>query len=225
MSNCINILDLPLSKYSLALKLQKKMHSLRQKDKINDTLIFVEHYPVYTLGVNAKKSNIIASQEYIKKRKIEIIKTNRGGDVTFHGPGQLIGYPIIYLKKQSAAWYVNSIEEVCIKMLSLFGIKGERVQGKFGVWVNNEKILAIGVKISKWITMHGFALNIKTDLSFFEGIIPCGIQNAKATSMEKILGKKIDINTVKKTLIKSFMDIFSYDSYKKTILDKKKSQH
>lgn len=179
-------------------------------------LIFVEHPPVYTLGKSGSEDNILISQQELKINGIEFFHINRGGDITFHGPEQLVGYPILDLDRfrTDIGWYLRSLEEVIILTMADYGLKGERSQGETGVWIEpgikgkERKICAMGIKCSRWITMHGFALNVNTDLSYFNNIIPCGIVNKQVTSLEKELGKKIPMEEVKEKLRKNFEQVF-----------------
>lgn len=180
-------------------------------------LIFCEHSAVYTLGKSGNISNVLLSEEEMSEKGIEFYRTNRGGDITFHGEGQIVGYPILDLEKfqTDIGVYLRNIEEVIIKTIADFGIKGERSSGETGVWIDNEipgkerKICAIGVRCSRWITMHGFALNVNTDLGFFNNIVPCGIQDKKVTSIEKEIGYQPDIELVKEKLKKNFELVFN----------------
>jgi lipoyl(octanoyl) transferase len=179
-------------------------------------LLFVEHPPVYTLGKSGKKENVLLDDEGLKEREIQFFNTNRGGDITFHGPDQLVGYPILDLEKfyTDIGKYLRNLEEVVIRTLAAYGIKGERSPGETGVWIDpgvpgkERKICAIGVRCSRWITMHGFALNVNTDLSYFNHIIPCGIVNKQVTSMEKELDYKPDMQEVKEKVKRNFEEIF-----------------
>lgn len=180
-------------------------------------LIFCEHSAVYTLGKSGNISNVLLSDEEMSEKGIEFYKTNRGGDITFHGEGQIVGYPILDLEKfqTDIGVYLRNIEEVIIKTIAAFGIKGERSSGETGVWIDNEipgkarKICAIGVRCSRWITMHGFALNVNTDLDYFQNIIPCGIQNKKVTSINKEIGFSPELNEVKELIKKNFEIVFN----------------
>jgi len=180
-------------------------------------LLFVEHTPVYTLGKNGKESNVLISKEDRIKNGIEYYHINRGGDITFHGPGQLVGYPILDLEKfkTDLGWYLRTLEEVIICTLAEYGIKGERSIGETGVWIDahvkgkERKICAMGIKCSRWITMHGFAFNVNTDLKYFNHIIPCGIENKAVTSLEQELGKKIPMDELKYRVKKNFEKLFN----------------
>jgi lipoyl(octanoyl) transferase len=178
--------------------------------------ILVEHPPVFTLGKNGNRSNVLVSDEQLKVLGIEYFHINRGGDITYHGLQQVVGYPIVDLDKfkPDLGWYLRSLEEVIIQVLAEYGLKGERSAGETGVWLDPQdpfvarKICAMGIKCSRWITMHGFALNVNTDLSHFEFIVPCGIQGKTVTSLEKELGKKVDYEEVKQKIKKHFELIF-----------------
>ena len=178
--------------------------------------LLVEHPPVFTLGKNGNRSNVLVSDEQLKVLGIEYYHINRGGDITYHGLQQVVGYPIIDLDKfkPDLGWYLRSLEEVIIQVLAEYGLKGERSAGETGVWLDPQdpfvarKICAMGIKCSRWITMHGFALNVNTDLSHFEFIVPCGIQGKTVTSLEKELGKKIDYEEVKQKIKFHFEAIF-----------------
>ena len=184
----LRILDLGLKPYEEVWLYQKKLQKQRINNHINDTLILVEHYPVYTLGKNAENNHLLQSRD----KSVEVFNVERGGDITFHGPGQLVCYPIFDLAnyKKSVSWYMRTLEQIIIDTLEHYNLIGERIKGLTGVWVGDEKIAAQGVKISRWVTMHGLSLNINPDLLFYDGIIPCGIFNHGVTSVELILGKK-----------------------------------
>jgi len=179
-------------------------------------LLMVEHNPVFTLGKSGKREHVLVSEEQLKNLGIEFFHINRGGDVTYHGLQQIVGYPILDLDKfkTDLGWYLRSLEQVIIDLLAEYGLKGERSDGETGVWLEPNdpfmarKICAMGIKCSRWITMHGFALNVNTDLSHFEFIVPCGIQGKTVTSLEKELGHKVDYEAVKEKVKKHFQLIF-----------------
>jgi lipoyl(octanoyl) transferase len=179
-------------------------------------LLFVEHPPVYTLGKSGKSENVLLDEGERKERGIEFFHTNRGGDITFHGPGQIVGYPIIDLENffTDIGRYLRSLEEVIILTLREYGIEAGRSKGETGVWIDPDrvgferKICAMGVRCSRWITMHGFALNVNTDLSYFGGIVPCGIQNKQVTSIAKELGSELSMEEVKRKLARNFGIVF-----------------
>jgi len=179
-------------------------------------LLFVEHPPVYTLGKSGNMDNVLMSDDELQANNIEFFHTNRGGDITFHGPEQIVGYPILDLEKfyTDIGKYLRNIEEVIILTMAAYGIKGDRSAGETGVWIEpgvpgkERKICAIGVRCSRWITMHGFAFNVNTDLSYFNNIIPCGIVNKQVTSMQKELGHSLDMQEVKEKVKSNFERVF-----------------
>jgi len=179
-------------------------------------LLFCEHPPVYTLGKSGNINNVLLSPEALEKKGIAFYHTNRGGDITFHGPGQLVGYPMLDLEKYytDIGKYLRNLEQVIINVLASFDIIADRSKGETGVWLDPEnpfkarKICAIGVRCSRWITMHGFAFNINTDLDFFGGIVPCGIQNKQVTSLQKELGSPVDMETIKMAVKNEWAKIF-----------------
>ena len=201
-----NILDLGVSDYNDTWKLQKKLQSKRILGEIEDHLLLVEHPPVFTLGKNASKQHIINNSE-----DVSIIQTDRGGNITFHGPGQLVCYPILDLNhyKRSITWYMRELEQLIIDVLGEYGIKASRKKGLTGTWVKDKKIAALGVRISRWVTMHGFSLNINPDLNFYKNIIPCGIKEYGVTSMAKIMGNEVpSMDEVKTKMTKHFTKNF-----------------
>ena len=205
-SQKILIQDLGFKKYKSVLSLQKKLQKQRIAGNINDTLILVEHEPVYTLGKNSNRDHLLQSRD----KSVEVYNTERGGEVTFHGPGQLVGYPILDLRnyKKSVSWYMRTLEELTIKVLKEFDIKGSRIKGLTGVWVENKKIAAQGVRISRWVTMHGFSINVCPQLSYYDGIIPCGIFDYDVTSMEECLNKKLSVKKIKNSVSEIFLELF-----------------
>ncbi len=180
-------------------------------------LLFVEHPPVYTLGKSGKMENVLINEAQRAEKGIEFFQTNRGGDITFHGPDQIVGYPIIDLEKfyTDIGRYLRELEEVIILTLNEYGIEGGRSPGETGVWIDTmhkgkeRKICAMGVRCSRWITMHGFALNVNTDLHYFDHIIPCGIQNKKVTSLKEELGRALDMEEVKEKIKRNFETVFN----------------
>lgn len=182
-------------------------------------LLFVEHPPVYTLGKSGNKANVLLGDDELKEKNIQFFNTNRGGDITFHGNDQIVGYPILDLEKfyTDIGKYLRNLEEVIIQTLAEYGIIGDRSIGETGVWIEpgvagkERKICAIGVRCSRWITMHGFAFNVNTDLSYFNYIIPCGINNKQVTSLEKELGRKLDMQEVKEKVKNNFAKIFEVE--------------
>lgn len=195
--------------YMTAWEIQKEHHAARLAGEIPDTLLLVEHPPVYTFGKNANQSNLL------NPRDAEVIQSDRGGDITWHGPGQIVGYPILNLKehKPSVSWYMRSLEEVIIQTLRSFDIESGRINGLTGVWVGDRKICAMGVRLSHWVTMHGFALNVSPDLSYFAGMIPCGITDKGVTSMALELNRKIEISEVIPEIAHSFQNVFGFEAF------------
>ena len=189
-------------------------------------LLFVEHPPVYTLGKSGSEENVLISEAERTKRGISFYKTNRGGDITFHGHEQIVGYPILDLEKFSTdiGKYLRNLEEVIILTMAEYGLKGERSAGETGVWLDasipgrERKICAMGVRCSRWITMHGLAFNVNTDLSYFDYIIPCGIRNKQVTSMEKELGRRLDMEEVKVKVRRNFEKVFDVELQIKNLL-------
>lgn len=204
--------DLDSIDYKEAWDLQKAIHQLRVENKIDDVLFLLEHPHTYTLGKTADKENLIGDEKYLSDNKISVYDIDRGGDITYHGPGQIVGYPIINL----ANWqldthkYLRAIEEVIIKVCEDYGLNGSRIDKYTGVWIEDRKICAIGIKVSRWITMHGFAFNINTDLKLFNGIIPCGISDKDVTSLNRELKSEIQLNEVKDKIIHHFCNVFNY---------------
>lgn len=181
-------------------------------------LLFVEHPHVYTLGKSGSVDHLLLSETEMDERGIEFFKINRGGDITYHGPGQIVGYPIFDLEqfKPDIHWYLRNLEEAAILTLAEYGIVAGRIKGLTGVWLDIEgedprKILAIGVRCSRWITMHGFAFNVNTDLGLFKNIIPCGIDDKGVTSMEKELGRKLDLEEIKGRMRHHLAELFGFD--------------
>ncbi len=198
------------TRYTDAWKLQKKLFNLRRFGIIGDVLLLTEHEHVYTLGKGGDENHLLASEDELKRNGTEVFHIDRGGDVTYHGPGQIVGYPILDLNNYFADIhrYLRCLEEVIIHTLLEYDVEAEREEGLTGVWVNGEKIAAIGVKVSRWITMHGFAFNVNTDLSYFDRIIPCGIFHKGVTSLERVLGREVPIEEVQSKLIEEFGHVF-----------------
>ncbi|HKV24042.1 MAG TPA: lipoyl(octanoyl) transferase LipB [Candidatus Acidoferrum sp.] len=218
-------IDLGLIAYAEALALQKRLVAARKTGAIEDILLFCEHLPVITLGRNGKRENLLASEHLLRQRNVEFFESTRGGDVTFHGPGQIVVYPILHLAaiRKDVVWYVRMLEEVMIRVTHEFGLAARREPGKTGVWVDPpsnatapaqappEKIGAIGVHISRWVTSHGFAYNVSTDLRYFDLIVPCGIAGRKATSLENLLGRSVPMTDVAPRLAHHFGEVFGFD--------------
>ncbi|MFP8489604.1 lipoyl(octanoyl) transferase LipB [Gracilimonas sp. Q87] len=178
--------------------------------RLDDLLFFVEHPHIYTLGKSGSEENMLRSLMELQKLEAEFLKIDRGGDITYHGPGQIVGYPILDLDRHftDVHRYLRYLEEVMIRVCDGYGITAHRVDGQTGVWVENEKICAMGIRCSRWVTMHGFALNVNTDLRYFNNIVPCGIDDKAVTSLQKILGKEIDIEEVKENIVGHFEEVF-----------------
>ena len=245
-TNLISLVQLGTVDYATSLRLQQQLVDLRKEEKIGDVLVLLEHSPVITLGRNAKAANIIASPEQLAQRGVELFECDRGGDVTFHGPGQIVGYPIFDLRDHAtpdgkrktlgAVEFVRRLEEVLIRTCADFVIPAKRVSGLTGVWTDGAsndaplgtaasavqqsevsktenaaegKLAAIGVHISRFVTSHGFALNVNTDLSFFKLIVPCGITAKPVTSMQQELGKPLDLNEVAESISRNCGTVFS----------------
>jgi lipoyl(octanoyl) transferase len=199
--------------YSEALQLQRRNVSLCKAGTIPDTLLLLEHPHVYTFGRNARKEHLLVSKEFLAKFGAEVFETDRGGDITYHGPGQVVGYPILDLARhrRDIAWYMRSLEEVFISVAAGFGIRARRLKGATGVWVGDEKLVAMGVHISRWVTSHGFAFNVNTDLRYFEHIVPCGLHGKGVTSLEKLLGQNVEMEAVAKRVIEEFVQVFGFE--------------
>ena len=214
MNRSLDVRRLGRLDYDTGVALQKQLVEERRAGKIPDTLLLLEHSPVITLGVRTrgKPTNIVATAEELEREGVVVRETGRGGDVTYHGPGQLVGYPIFDLNpdRRDVHWYVRALEETLIRALAAFGISAGRVQGLTGVWVGpagrEEKIAAIGVRISRWITSHGFALNVAADLHHFDFIVPCGIADRGVTSIERQLGRAVPLSEVEDVVIDAFLN-------------------
>lgn len=202
--------QLGLMEYAEALRLQQEKVALRKVLTIPDTLLLLEHPHVYTLGRNASKKHLLASPERLQALGAEVFETDRGGDITYHGPGQIVGYPIFDLSqhRRDLRWYMRQLEEVLISVAGDFGIEAGRIEGAIGVWVGDEKLAAMGVHVSRWVTSHGFALNVNTDLSYFQWIVPCGLCDKGVTSLQKLLGKSVEMAAVIKRVVAHFGRVF-----------------
>lgn len=199
--------------YTDALALQQQLVEKRRRGEIDDQLLLLEHPPVITLGVKVRndRAHVLATPQRLAALGIEVHETGRGGDVTYHGPGQVVGYPIVDLRPDrcDVHAYVRDLEEVLIRAAAAFGIEAERVNGLTGIWVRGDKLAAIGVRISRWITSHGFAFNVNTDLSHFNLIIPCGIKDRGVTSLQTLLGRQVPMAEVEDALSAAFIEVFS----------------
>jgi len=236
VSSCLQI-DLGLIDYAEAWELQKRVVAARKAGAVEDVLLFCEHPHVITLGRSGKRANLLANESVLRQKGVQYFETSRGGDITYHGPGQIVGYPILNLGaiKRDVLWYVRMLEEAMIRVSAELGIVARREAGKTGIWVDAEKrdsstslsafatdssegktesaekLAAIGVHISRWVTSHGFAYNVRTDLRYFELIVPCGIAERKATSLEKLLGRRLGLEEVKPLLGKHLGEIFGLE--------------
>jgi lipoyl(octanoyl) transferase len=223
MNSCY-IVDVGLVGYAEAWELQKRLVAARKAGAIADVLLLCEHPHVITLGRNGKREHLLASEQVLRQKGVEFHSSDRGGDITYHGPGQLVGYPILNLGaiRKDVVWYVRMLEELMIRVTAEFGITSERVAGKTGIWVrdtNNlnapgvteEKLGAIGVHISQWVTSHGFAYNVSTDLRYFDLIVPCGITGRKATSLEKILERAVTRMETVQPVLRNFGEVFGLE--------------
>ncbi|HEY4643836.1 MAG TPA: lipoyl(octanoyl) transferase LipB [Bacteroidota bacterium] len=204
------VVDIGPSAYREAWDLQRAVWNARVEGSVPDVLILTEHRHVYTLGKGADESHLLATKEELRQKGVEVFEIDRGGDVTYHGPGQIVGYPIVDLNDhyRDVHRYLRDLEEVVIRTLLSLGVEGSRIEGLTGVWVDGCKIAAIGVKVSRWVTMHGFALNVNTDLSYFNGIVPCGIFHKGVTSLQQVLARDVDMEQVKAELSKRFGEVF-----------------
>lgn len=209
-----HFIDLGRMAYQPAWEIQRDIHSQRRSQTIPDTLLAVEHPHTVTLGRTSHIDNLLLSEDQFAQQGIEIVHNDRGGDVTYHGPGQIVLYPILDLNqhKKDVHWYLRQLETCIINLLHLYQLDGYREPEYTGVWVNGAKICAIGVKVSRWVTMHGLALNVNTDLSFFSTIVPCGISTKPVTSLEQQTGVTVDYQTVLKQLRKSVEHVFHLKS-------------
>ena len=198
--------------YAEGLELQKQLVERRKAGEIPDQLLLLEHPAVITLGVKTRSNhtNIVATPEALAEEGVDVFETGRGGDVTYHGPGQLVGYPILDLKPDrcDVHKYVRDLEEVLIRAAAAFGVDAGRLPGLTGTWVGSEKLAAIGVRISKWVTSHGFAFNVNTSLKHFDLIVPCGISDKGVTSLQKLLGRPVEMDEVERAVERAFREIF-----------------
>jgi len=208
--NDLIVVDLGRTKYADAWALQQRVFDARLAHALPDVLLLTEHDHVYTVGKGGDANHILANDAELREKNIDLFAIDRGGDVTYHGPGQLVGYPILDLNNYylDIHRYLRDIEEVLIATLGSFGVASGRSEGYTGVWVKNEKIAAIGVKVSRWITMHGFALNVSTDLSFFDRIIPCGIFHKGVTSLNHLVALRVGMTEVREAFVRHFAELF-----------------
>lgn len=200
--------------YADGLALQERLVTERKRGAIRDTLLLLEHAPVVTLGRNARAENVLLSEELLRAQGVEVFEAGRGGDVTYHGPGQVVGYPIIEIPegRRDVHRYVRDLEEVMIRVCAEYGFAARRIAGKSGTFVGENKIGAIGVRISRWVTSHGFAFNVNTNLSAFDVIVPCGLRDQGVTSLSKLLGHEVDQAGVEGRLAAQFKDVLGFGS-------------
>ena len=199
-----------LVEYDNACKLQRNLHQKRSESKISDVLLLLEHPPIFTIGKSGNLDNLLVSVNQLRQKQIGLFSVERGGDLTYHGPGQLVVYPIICLKKRGkdVHQYVYNLEEIVLRTLKDFGIDADRDDSHAGVWVNKEEIAAIGISVRRWVTMHGFALNVDVNLKHFSLINFCGFSDRRATSMTKLLGHAVSIEAVIRRVTAHFSDVF-----------------
>ena len=215
ISNECWVIDLGRIDYAPACELQRRAVEARKLGAIPDVLLLCEHPHVITLGRNGKAENLRTSDRVLRQMNVEFSQTDRGGDITYHGPGQIVGYPILDLAahRRDVRWYVDRLEEIMIRATQEFGIAARRIEGLHGIWVDapagTEKLAALGVHLSRWVTSHGFAYNVSTDLRYFDLIVPCGIADKRATSLEKLLGRSVERGEAAEKLIRHFGDVFS----------------
>ncbi|HMD39580.1 MAG TPA: lipoyl(octanoyl) transferase LipB [Candidatus Acidoferrum sp.] len=217
MKHCL-IVDLGLIGYAEAYALQKRVVAARKVEAIENVLLLCQHPHVITQGRNGKREHLLISELLLRQKNVEFYETSRGGDITYHGPGQLVGYPILQLGeiRKDVVWYVRMLEEAMIRTTAEFGLGAYRVEGKTGIWVSTataseEKLGAIGVHISRWVTSHGFAYNVSTDLRYFDLIVPCGIAGRKATSLEKLLDRAVFMEEVAPRMAHHLGDVFELE--------------
>lgn len=217
MSSTLDIYELGTVPYEKALEYQESLLAKRIAEEIPDSLILLEHPPTITTGRKGNTGNLLVRKEYLEKHGVSFVHASRGGDITFHGPGQIVGYPILNLKnhEMDIRKHLRSIEEVIIRTLGDFEIEGRRIDGVTGVWVKRSKIASIGIAIRKWVTYHGFALNVSTNLDYFELILSCGITDVRITSIGSWLGNEesIRMDDVLRSVIKNFMGVFGFEDF------------
>lgn len=212
------VIDLGRTRYAEAWQLQQRLWEMRVRGDAGDMLLFTEHEPVYTVGKGGDENHVLADEDELLRTGAEMFRIDRGGDVTYHGPGQIVGYPIIDLNtRPDLHRYLRDLEEVIIRALREFGIEGVREEGLTGVWVGGDKVAALGVKVSRWVTMHGFALNVATDLRRFDRIIPCGIFHKGVTSMQQLLRREVPMAEVQHRLAGRFAEVFDLSARSGTL--------
>lgn len=214
MKSTVQVLDLGHRDYREVWDLQKALHERRVAGQIPNTLILVEHDPVITMGRSGKGSSLLFPVDALRRRGVAFYDIERGGDATFHGPGQLVGYPIFNVKDGLAGIrpYINRLEEAIIATLAGFAIDAGRREKMVGVWTDRGKICSIGIAVKRWVSFHGFALNVNTALDYFDLIIPCGLKDVRMTSMREIMGREVALDRVKERIIESFGAVFNADT-------------
>jgi lipoyl(octanoyl) transferase len=230
------LVDLGRIAYEPACELQRRAVEARKTGAIPDVLLLCEHTHVITLGRNGKAENLLAPASVLRQMQVDFHSTDRGGDITYHGPGQVVGYPVLKLAehRRDVRWYVDRLEETMIRATQEYGIAARRVEALHGIWVETpagpEKLAALGVHLSRWVTSHGFAYNVSTDLRYFDLIVPCGISGRRATSLEKIRGQRVDANEVAEKLARHFGEVFSRnmvsiscDEFEDSLLERQES--
>jgi lipoyl(octanoyl) transferase len=211
------VVDLGVIPYRRACGLQQQVADARKTGAIPDVLLLCEHPHVITLGRSGTREHLRAGDHLLAQMNVEFHLTNRGGDITYHGPGQIVGYPVLDLAehRRDVRWYVAQLEEVMIRASAAFDIVGQRVEGRHGVWIDTpsgeEKLAALGIHLSRWVTSHGFAYNVSTDLRYFDLIVPCGIADRRVTSVERVLGRPVSTMDVRRHLVKHFGDVLARD--------------
>lgn len=217
VKTCLAV-NLGRMEYAEAYALQERLVAARKASLVPDVLLLCEHPHVITLGRNGSRENLLAPENLLQKMAIEFFATKRGGDITYHGPGQIVGYPILRLEeiRRDVVWYVRQLEEAMIRATAEFGIAGGREPGKTGVWTSGEalpreKLAAIGVHVSRWVTSHGFAYNVSTELRYFDLIVPCGIADHKVTSLERLLGRAVERDQVARSIVRNFGSVFGLE--------------
>src|SRR5262249_29771412 len=202
--------NLHLVTYENGMRLQQKFVELRQAEQVEDQLLLLEHPPVITLGRGGDAGNLLAAPEMLQSQRVRFYETTRGGDITYHGPGQLVGYPILHLGegRRDVRKYVTALEEVLIRTVAEYGITASRADGRRGIWVGDDKIAAIGVRIARWVTSHGFALNVNTNLEHFRLITPCGIHGSGVTSIARMTGRAVPLDDVREVIAAKFAEVF-----------------
>jgi lipoate-protein ligase B len=223
------LLDIGLTPYDAACELQQQLVQARKAAVIPDVLLFSEHPHVITLGRNGSQDHLLAGNRLLAEMSVEFRPTDRGGDITYHGPGQVVGYPILDLAehRRDVRWYVKQLEETMILATADFGVRAARVEGRHGIWAElasgEEKLAAVGVHLSRWVTSHGFAYNVSTDLRYFDLIVPCGISDRRATSLERLLGRAVREGEVRERLALHFGEIFQREMVPMTLNDLKRA--